>query len=1205
MTTTLLIIYILLTSYLSFFALIFIFLSVKVWFLKPTNKEGFNNKQYGSISILVPAYNEGEGLIDTIKTISNQDYTGLVKIYILANNSSDNFVEYLKKFYNYKNNDENILKLLNNDKRQISLIYTNLTQKKDKINFWLPSTSSDYIGILDADHRVENNWISTSLFKMEKDKTKIIQSRRQPLNISTIFQMWDSTQNHIGNEVLNYVLNEKNSSVFFTGTTCIFNSSIFKKYNFSNSLTEDTYLSYDLICNKESISYNKDSSSYEEVAFDAKSYVFRRRRWSAGHNKTFFDHIKQIVLNPLKFSTKIKLFLHGQFFLIPVIVVCLINTIGIYFFLQFTKNIQSAVVLASTILALALSTFFQKKGNNLIIDSAASFIWIFPQISIIAIWFYKLFGSEIYYYIISFPFKKYFYTLEITLLFIPLLVVISGLLFFKKYKNYKNLLLIPTYPFFMFLDIYAYFLGFIDFLLKKYNWVEIKRQNFISEEIVPINIRSQIQTGKTIRLNHKKIIWTGIVILSVLLINDLLAFDNCGETKKFLWKPLVIHPSSPTSINLDIEKNIVGTSTVEILIKNTITTNSEVELKNYLDGKVIFNKKIDNNEENIQKLYFPLGWDTHKIDLVIKSSNISCERKQYFSTTFKELKNNSLFINGEKFLIKGIIPSFSNKLTNLSMDIGLKEIKDTGANTIRFYHYINNEIRDISTKYNLMVIDQPDKSTWGEINLNNTFNQKNYISRYKKMIKGNEGYPFLLFNIFGNEWELGDNNQNVAIPKIKKLIENISATSSDISSYSTYLTFVDYPVDILGVNMLDTGNTYWEKAISLLKKANKPFYASEFGGFVAFWEKAPADLRINRIKNYWDILLKNNSLGAVFFESHDNWAQPVVNGYNDPFNSEQPDDLRGLWDKNNNEKLELKFLKELFSDFEVTILNQIIKTDTKEINLVLKNKREYSLKNVIVDYQDKQDMVGDFNPLESRTIKLAIENLQEINTKIQLKFNYTTHSGFKEISSNEIILPIINESPVILNEDFIKTDSPKTSTKGRLIFSDKIEILIPETWEQFKFNNKVYKNNIGEKNIISVENPYHNINGLQFSTDNYTWQTFDSKKIQNGIYYIKFKIPKINSSERYLILSGLGTNAITYNINGKSGSIYTHNYRENVIDLNIFTMDDLDKEIIININRNQTGYISEADAIDGKAISIDIEQPLLFAPINIEVTNNI
>jgi hypothetical protein len=645
---------------------------------------------------------------------------------------------------------------------------------------------------------------------------------------------------------------------------------------------------------------------------------------------------------------------------------------------------------------------------------------------------------------------------------------------------------------------------------------------------------------------------------------------------------------------------------LEVLIKNKFFSTGEINIKNYLDDKAISDKTVISSGEDTQILNFPLGWERHKVSLVIKSPTISCQRTKYFATSFKEIKENSLYVNGEKFLIKGIIPSFSNNLTNLSLDTGLKQIKEAGANTIRFYHFAGEEIKKSATKYNLMIIDQPDQSTWDEFNLNNSLSQKLYLSRYKKMLKNNEGYQFLLFNGLGNEWELGGGDQNLLIPKIKDFIkEALSSAGSELSSYSTYLTFVNYPVDILGVNMLDTGPTYWSKAIGVLKNMKKPFYASEFGGFVAFWETVPTDLRIVRIISYWEELLKAGGLGANFFESHDNWAQPIVSGYNDPFKPEQPDDIRGLWNKDNKEKLELKFLREIFSDFEVNIMDKIISRKAKEINIELKNKREYVLKDVMASYGDIKIPVGGFKPLESKIIKLPIGSSEISEPKIQLVFNYTTHSGFKNISVNDIVLPVAGDKPIIINNDFIEEGTSLNDIKGRLIFSDKIEAVIPDSWPAFEFNGKRIEKSGGIIEL-AIENPYHNVSDLQFSEDGLNWASFDSKKIKSGIYYLKFKLPKISNSQKYLILAGLGSDNILIDYgNGKPATINTHNYRENIVDLNLLGQEIFKNYITLKIDRQQTIYINKEDSPSGQEIFVDMEKPRVFSPADIEIKKSL
>ncbi len=1201
MTIFLLVLSLAVTTYLSIYGLIFIFLAISIWFVKK-EKPTKSIENYGDISILVPAHNEGEAILDTLNTVEKQDYSGIVEIVIIVNDKNDNVVlPLLKKFSKAIKNDDSI-ELFSNSNRKATISFSNFQNKRDKLNFFVPKIQTKYAGILDADHRVESNWVSSSLQKMEVEKTNAVQSRRKPLAVSSLFQIWDSIQNHIGNEIVNSVLNKIFHSVFFTGTTCIFKTNLLKKHQFAETLTEDTYLSYDFELDNEKVSYNSISSSYEEVAPDTKNYIARRRRWSAGHNKTFFDHFLKILKSNLLLRKKTELFFHGQFFFVPILVLILLNTYGIYYVLQYTSNVVWGILLISVFLSLSITVYFKKKKNNLIADFIVAFIWIFPQISILGNWLYKTLGSEIYYFILVFPLSKALFPLYISLIFAPLLTIASGIAYFKQ-KNLKNILLLPTYPIFMFLDIYSCLLGFTDYVLGKSNWTEIKRKNLVSEEIVPEDLKKSIGTGKRIKTNYKKTFWFVGAVLVIFLANDLLAFDNCGKIKKFLWKPLLIKPSSTTKIDFDIERKIINTDSLEVKILNSYEVGEKTNIETYLDDKIISKSTIEDKGVASSSLSLPLGWEKHKISLKVENKNVSCEQIKYFSTSLKEIRDDSLFINGEKFLIKGIVPSFSGKLTGLTMDEGLKQIKETGANTVRFYHSANDELRYLAEKNNLLIINQPDNSTWDEFNIDGYLSKKSYHSKYNKMLRGNEGSPFVLINGLGNEWELGKDSNTEMVPKINSFIKQALASSSpEISSYSTYFTYANYPVDVNGINMLDTGKTYWEKALKILKDNDKPFYASEFGGFVAFWEVLPTNVRISRINDYWQKLLDAGALGAVFFESHDNWAQPVVNGYNDPFKAEQPDDTRGLWDKDNKEKNELESLKEIYSDLEIKAEDKVISNSDKEIKLKIKNIRPYNIKNLSLFIEKTEIIIGDLNAGESKDVSLPVTSEILSNPKINISSKYTTHSGFKQQSVNKIALPINTKKPIILNNDFVEDKFSATDdTKGKLIYSNKISFTIPNSWKKFEFNGDTFNNQTKVFNF-NVENPYLEVKDLKYSTDGKSWNTFDSKKITGGVYYLKFELPENMNSEKYLILSGLGASEIGIDYgDGNFRKNTSFNYRENLIDLSKLDEKILKNEITIKILRDKIGYISAKNSPTKNDINIDLEAPKVFSPLDIRI----
>lgn len=1238
MVTVLLIISIFLLIYLSFYALIFIILSFYAFLSKFRNKTLSKSSKTlidkGAISVLVPSYNEEEGLIDAIESVVRQDYPGLVEIYILLNDKKNNQLEIsaLAKFYKFDIASSNNVIILNKDNRRINLVLTNFQFKKDKINFALTFLNQPLIAILDADHRPTANWLSSSvniLFATSEIKNKknireivAVQTRRKPLLINHLAQIWDSSQNHLGNELFNNFLTKilsPNSSVFFTGTATLFKADILKKFTLSNSITEDTYLSYDLWCAGYAISYNDEAVSYEEVSPSFIDYVMRRRRWSAGHNYTFFSHILKIIKSRLPLFDKMILFLHGQFYFIPIVIWLLLGIYGYYFFLQIGHNLQLAVVIVSFVVSGILSYFFRQKNRKLYWDFLVAFLFVLPQLAIISVFIYKFSGIENYYYILVFPYAKDFMLWHLTLIFAPLIVFLSSFYFFKDSRYLKNLWLLPTYPFVLFFDIYASLLGFLDIITGNSYWSKITRHNSYSDKMVRKDLSIDFVTKKTKETSHLLIYFFAIIsIFSLFILNDLLAMNNCGEIKNFIWSPLLIKPKSSCNLKVTVEKNLGANNDLNFVFSAALKgDDGDYSIEYYIDNKFIGIKnltgKIPLEPVKIIEKNYPLGWEKHKLEIRLKGNGKNlqtvCSRKLEFSTVLKELRGQDLFINGEKFLIKGIIPSFANGQIDISLDEGFKQFKTIGINTIRLYHKANNSMLGTASKNELLIIDQPDNSTWNEVDITSENQVSNYLKRYQKMVNEHIGEPYILLDGLGNEWEL--NNK-------KKLEELVNSTNNTIlkannsvynypSTYSTYFTFIDYPIDITAVNMLDTGATYWDKALKTIKNINKPFYASEFGGFVAFLEDTVPELRMKRLEDEWVILLKNNAIGANFYESHDNWAQSVVVGYNDPFKAELPDDVRGFWDHDNKPKPELKVLKKLLSDFDVVIENKFINIKDTQVNLIIKNIREYNLKKVNILIQGKKYSLEDFKPNEEKTIAITLNINKISNNALTLDFDYTSHSGLDSNSQVDLTLPLLNESPLVLNDDFLTEFVSESKLSGRLLSSNNINLLIPEDWTNFKLNGQVYSK-ASPTMKIPISNPYHDVSNPEFSIDGVVWRKLNKEFNPGlGLYYFRFHWPEIKATNKYLILSGVGSDRVEISSGNKTNFFSTHNYRENVIsskDLNNPSVGDL---INIKVYRNQISYVDK-NAVDDfikiknsliENIDVKFEMPIIFAPLDI------
>lgn len=1231
-------------AYLSFYGLIFTGLGLAGIFSR-RKKPGIGNSirtDRGEVAVLIPSYNEGEGLVDAVVSVVNQDYLGYVEIVLLLGGAEDDSIPHLIRHFHC---DNDVLRraqeagkdgtvIWRQGQRRVRLVLTGLQAKKDKFNVILPSVVASFTALLDADHRPTENWISSSIVMFQdKDGGKLaaVQTRRLPLNASHLAQIWDSAQNHLGNELVNKVL--ARGGVFFTGTAAVFRTEILKRFPLSDSITEDTYLSYDLWCAGYRIAYNDVAASYEEVAPSFLAYILRRRRWSAGHTQSFLGHLGKIFRGKMSFRNRLVMLVHGQFYLIPLAVWLLLTVYGFYFFRQFTDSLQLAITVAGAFFAILLSYAFRQRGRSwgrALGDWFVAIIWLMPQLATLAVYIYKVIGSERYYYILVFPYAHDWVYWHLALIVAPLLAFLGAWWHFKDARSWLSLWVIPTYILTLFLDIYAALLGFADYLSGRSRWSKIQRQNSYSAHL-PASLSGSLVTGKSVKGPSRIAYILGALGIPVLfLFNDLMAVNNCGQVEPFLWPPLLFKPDFSLDMTVEYRREETTPGNLRVradirLIEQGVSSPQELTLVSYLDGRPLEEKKILPGITPVLDREYALGWEKHNLDIKIKGKGIgrlsSCERHTAFSTVLKELRGSDLYVNGEKFLVKGIIPSFGNSQTGLDMAQGLRQIKEVGGNAVRFYHGANSRLLEQAREAGLLVIDQPDRSTWGEMELGSSFHTNLYLKRYENLVKEHEGEPYILWDGLGNEWELGSNQRpGQAVTLVNDTLKTaISRADNPLSSYSTYFTFIKYPVDISGINMLDTGATYWDKALKMVRQTGRPFYASEFGGFVAFWEKTDPEIRMYRLQQEWPLLIASGALGANFYQSHDNWAQSVVTGYNDPWQPEQPDDLRGFWDEKNQAKPELRVLSSLLSDVQVEPVGPI--EDVKEpLRLKVKNIRPYHLVGVNIEAGQKAEIadfssqvetgLGNLAPGEEKEVGIALPEGIVSGRTVSLRFSYSTHAGLPGVSRLDLVLPVAAQAPLVLNDDFTETGRTDDSVAGRLLSSAKLKLLLPESWTVVTVNGREYQA-AGPLQEVAIENPYHPVKDPEISRDGGSWSPLDKPQLAgSGIYYVRFLWPEIPANNQTLVLSGVGDAQVQITLRGRTSAWPTHNYRENAITAAELDYPKVGEQVVIRIDRRQAAYIDQQAIInDLKGVDlaiqgnlmIDLEPPRVFAPANVTI----
>ncbi|MHB8878717.1 MAG: glycoside hydrolase family protein [Myxococcaceae bacterium] len=574
------------------------------------------------------------------------------------------------------------------------------------------------------------------------------------------------------------------------------------------------------------------------------------------------------------------------------------------------------------------------------------------------------------------------------------------------------------------------------------------------------------------------------------------------------------------------------------------------------------------------------------------------------ATSVVELKDRVLHVNGEPFLVKGMVATFSTPAIELPLAEGYRQLKRLGVNAIRLYHPPTPAILAALRDEELMVIAQPEQSTWNAFDPSSALDRRFYQRRWEELVGELDGFPYALLLNVGNELEINDRSPET-LGHVAELIETANATPRMLpTSYSTFVTFVSYPADILGVNMLDTGSTYWQDTVANLPLLGRPFYASELGGFVAFYEYPPVWLRRRRLQTQWQTLLQSGANGAVFYVSHDNWAQAVPPGfYNDPLTAELPDDRRGFWDHENHPKPELDTLEALLADVELEPAVGRVEGGDLLMPVRAHNRRPYALRGLVANLAGRPWPLGDLSPGETRQVELPLVALRHLPSYplARIELTYTTHAGLEGQSISRLSVPDPSDGPVPLGAGFQVTLRSPDRVDGVLLSGEAMDLEVPATWRGLEVNG-VAAQAEGGRARVPMHAPLHEVSDLESSLDGRNFSPWSpSIRQQPGLVFLRFRLPEVTGAPRLLLLQGLGASQVHLRWDdGTTASYPAHPYRETVVELGARS-----GQVTLKVERRSLEYLRRGDSPSGEPILIGLGEPVVFCPRSVEVRQHL
>jgi cellulose synthase/poly-beta-1,6-N-acetylglucosamine synthase-like glycosyltransferase len=270
----------------TFFLLLVIISQYLILIFKPKKKITGTSKP--SISILIPAHNEGHYLRKTIDSILNCGYTGKKEIIIIDDGSVDDTPRIIKEY---------------EKKRLIKSIRTNHIGKSEAMNKGLQLAKNEIIVTIDGDTKIEKGSLDKLLVPFSDKKVAATTGVIKIANSNKIIT-WFQRVEYLYFSFYKSLCDRLDGIIWVSGTL----SAIRKKYlkaegGFSSKVyLEDMDLALKLIKKSYKIHYIPDAIALTHAPEKIKDLAKQRFRWLRGGIQMMKDH-SDIYLNKKHFGS--------------------------------------------------------------------------------------------------------------------------------------------------------------------------------------------------------------------------------------------------------------------------------------------------------------------------------------------------------------------------------------------------------------------------------------------------------------------------------------------------------------------------------------------------------------------------------------------------------------------------------------------------------------------------------------------------------------------------------------------------------------------------------------------------------------------------------------------------------------------------------------------------------------------------------------
>lgn len=280
---------------------------------KDTKSKLITRLKYPGVTIIVPAYNEGETLAGTINSLLRMDYPKeSLQIFIVDDGSKDNTLEAANRF---------------RSEPQVKIFSKENGGKYTALNLGINNTNSELIGCLDADSFVAPDALKEMIPYLDDAEVMAVTPSVQIHNPNNILRRIQNAE-YMSGEFVRKIFSRFNGLYVTPGPFSIYRRIVFEKIGqFMHAYnTEDMEMALRMQSHGMRIE-NAHTALVYTVAPKTISGLFKQRvRWTSGFLKNCFFKYRQMFFNkrygnlglltmPFAFaSTFITIFFGGLYF---------------------------------------------------------------------------------------------------------------------------------------------------------------------------------------------------------------------------------------------------------------------------------------------------------------------------------------------------------------------------------------------------------------------------------------------------------------------------------------------------------------------------------------------------------------------------------------------------------------------------------------------------------------------------------------------------------------------------------------------------------------------------------------------------------------------------------------------------------------------------------------------------------------------------